>query len=126
MRSIQRRSEVLLVVDVPALAGRIQIAAHLFSIRYVLIPWVGVMSLGFAFGKLLLRPDRRQWILTLGILRYVLVLRSPRDQSLRERIAGLPLDIHGLPDLGCSADAVADGNLVFTLLNIRRHSTICS
>jgi len=33
---------------------------------YVLIPWVGVMAVGFAFGALLLRPDRRKWILTLG------------------------------------------------------------
>lgn len=38
-----------------------------FSCRYVLIPWVGVMAAGFAFGKLLVRPDRRKWILTLGI-----------------------------------------------------------
>jgi uncharacterized membrane protein len=38
-----------------------------FSVRYVLIPWVGVMAVGFAFGKLLARPDRRKWILRLGI-----------------------------------------------------------
>src|SRR3954454_16326615 len=37
------------------------------STRYVLIPWVGVMAAGFAFGALLQRPDRRKWILTLGI-----------------------------------------------------------
>jgi uncharacterized membrane protein len=33
---------------------------------YVLIPWVGVMAAGYAFGSLLLRPDRRKRILTLG------------------------------------------------------------
>jgi uncharacterized membrane protein len=37
-----------------------------FLVLYVLIPWVGVMAAGFAFGSLLLRPDRRKWILTLG------------------------------------------------------------
>ncbi len=47
--------------------GRLQIAGHLFSVRYVLVPYVGVMCLGFAFGKLLLRPDHRKWILTIGI-----------------------------------------------------------
>jgi uncharacterized membrane protein len=48
--------------------GRIPITDHFaFSVRYVLIPWVGVMAAGFAFGALLQRPDRRKWILTIGI-----------------------------------------------------------
>jgi uncharacterized membrane protein len=48
--------------------GRIAVANQFqFSTSYVLIPWVGVMAAGFAFGSLLLRPDRRKWILTLGI-----------------------------------------------------------
>ena len=37
------------------------------SVRYVLIPWVGVMSAGFAFGTVLLRSDRRKWILRIGV-----------------------------------------------------------
>jgi uncharacterized membrane protein len=59
--------------------GRIPITDHFsFSVRYVLIPWVGVMAVGFAFGKLLLRIDRRKWILTLGISATILffVLRG--------------------------------------------------
>ena len=48
--------------------GRIHITpTFAFSVRYVLIPWVGVMATGFAFGALLLRPDRRKWILTIGV-----------------------------------------------------------
>jgi len=48
--------------------GRIPVTAYFqFSVRYVLIPWVGVMATGFAFGSLLLRPVRRKWILTLGV-----------------------------------------------------------
>ena len=48
--------------------GRIPVTAHFqLSTKYVLIPWVGVMAAGFAFGSLLLRLDRRKWILTLGI-----------------------------------------------------------
>jgi uncharacterized membrane protein len=47
--------------------GSIPITDHFsFSVRYVLIPWVGVMAVGFAFGNLLLRPDRRKRILTVG------------------------------------------------------------
>lgn len=48
--------------------GRIPLTANFsFSVRYVLIPWVGVMALGFAFGGMLLRTDRRKWILTIGM-----------------------------------------------------------
>ena len=36
--------------------GRIAIGHFLFSVRYVLIPWVGVMAAGFAFGAI---PGRR-------------------------------------------------------------------
>lgn len=45
---------------------------------YVLIPWVGVMACGFAFGALLLRPDRRKQVLRLGIaiMTLFLVLRG--------------------------------------------------
>jgi uncharacterized membrane protein len=47
--------------------GHIWVTPHfMFSVRYVLIPWVGVMAAGFAFGTLLLCPDRRKWILTIG------------------------------------------------------------
>jgi len=48
--------------------GRIPLTADFsFTVRYALIPWVGVMAVGFAFGALMLRPDWRRWILTLGI-----------------------------------------------------------
>jgi len=45
---------------------------------YVLIPWIGVMACGFAFGALLLRPNRRKWVLSLGVsmLLLFLVLRG--------------------------------------------------
>ena len=65
--------------------GRIPITDHFsFSVRYVLIPWVGVMAAGFAFGSLLLRPDRRKWILTIGILATALFFVLRGDQSLRK------------------------------------------
>lgn len=48
--------------------GHIPITEHFsLPVRYVLIPWVGVMAAGFAFGAILQRPDRRKWILRLGI-----------------------------------------------------------
>ena len=72
--------------------GRIPITDHFsFSVRYVLIPWVGVMAVGFAFGKLLLRPDRRKWILTLGISATVLFFVLRGINLYGNSIAGLPL-----------------------------------
>jgi len=71
--------------------GRIPITDHFsFSVRYVLIPYVGVMATGFAFGQLLLRPDRRKWILTLGICAtaFFFVLRGINLYG--NGIAGLP------------------------------------
>src|SRR5262249_2430331 len=48
--------------------GQFPVTAHFtFIVLYVLIPWVGVMASGFAFGAILLRPDRRKLILQLGI-----------------------------------------------------------
>jgi uncharacterized membrane protein len=37
-------------------------------ILYPLVPWIGVMSLGFAFGEVLLRPpaERQRWMLRAG------------------------------------------------------------
>jgi uncharacterized membrane protein len=71
--------------------GRIPITATFsFSVRYVLIPWVGVMAAGFAFGSLLHRPDRRKWILGIGISAtlFFFVLRAINLYG--NGIAGLP------------------------------------
>jgi uncharacterized membrane protein len=59
--------------------GIVPITGHFsLSVRYVLIPWVGVMAAGFAFGTLLLRQDRRTWTLRTGICAMALfvVLRA--------------------------------------------------
>ena len=71
--------------------GRIPLTDHFqFSARYVLIPWVGVMCAGFAFGSLLLRPDRRKWILTLGISATALFFLLRAFNAYGNGIAGLP------------------------------------
>jgi uncharacterized membrane protein len=70
--------------------GRIFIGDFLFPVKYVLIPWVGVMALGFAFGKVLLRPDRRKWILTIGIAATVLFFVLRGFNLYGNGIAGLP------------------------------------
>lgn len=47
--------------------GNIQVTGHYsFLTLYVLIPWVGVMAAGYAFGTVLRRSDRRNWTLILG------------------------------------------------------------
>ena len=62
--SFGRFSWVWILLHTP---GRIPIGNFQFSVRYVLIPWVGVMAAGFAFGSLLSRADRGKVILTMGI-----------------------------------------------------------
>jgi uncharacterized membrane protein len=61
-----------------------------FFIGYVLIPWVGVMAAGFAFGRLLIRPDRRKWILTIGISATMLFFLLRGLNLYGNGIAGLP------------------------------------
>jgi uncharacterized membrane protein len=71
--------------------GRIPVTAHFsFLTGYVLIPWVGVMAAGFAFGSLVLRPDRRKWILTLGISATALFFELRGLNVYGNGIAGLP------------------------------------
>lgn len=71
--------------------GRIPITANFsFSVRYVLIPWIGVMAAGFAFGKLLLRHDRRKWILMLGVAATALFFVLRGINAYGNGIAGLP------------------------------------
>ena len=40
-----------------------------FFVLYVLVPWIGVMSLGYAFGSVLRRPpeERQRWMLRAGL-----------------------------------------------------------
>lgn len=72
--------------------GRIPITADFsFSVRYVLIPWVGVMAAGFAFGTVLLRPDRRKLILTIGIMATTLFFVLRGINTYGNGVAGLPL-----------------------------------
>jgi uncharacterized membrane protein len=62
----------------------------LLPVRYVLIPWVGVMAAGFAFGALLSRPDRRKWILTIGICATVLFFVLRGINLYGNGLAGVP------------------------------------
>jgi uncharacterized membrane protein len=71
--------------------GRIALTPHfMFTVRYALIPYVGIMAAGFAFGNVLLRPDRRRWILTLGISATALFFVLRGINLYGNGIAGLP------------------------------------
>ena len=47
-----------------------------FFILYVLVPWMGVMSLGYAFGSVMRRPpaERQRWTLRIGVAATALFL----------------------------------------------------
>jgi uncharacterized membrane protein len=86
--SFGRLSWLWIMLHSPA---RIPITDHFsFSVRYVLIPWVGVMAIGFAFGSLLLLPSRRKWILGLGISATALFFVLREVNLYGNGIAGLP------------------------------------
>jgi len=71
--------------------GRIPITDHFaLSVRYVLIPWVGVMAAGFAFGALLSRPNRRNWILGIGICATTLFFVLRGINLYGNGLAGVP------------------------------------
>ncbi len=86
--SFGRFSWVWMLLHTP---GRIPVGNFQFSVRYVLIPWVGVMATGFAFGSLLARTDRQKLILTLGITATVLFLLLRGVNSYGNGTAGLPI-----------------------------------
>jgi uncharacterized membrane protein len=73
--------------------GSIQFSHFTFAGRYVLIPWVGVMAAGFAFGALLLRPDRRKWILTLGVSMTALFFLLRGFNLYGNGVAGFPYSV---------------------------------
>lgn len=71
--------------------GHIAITDNLsFSVLYVLIPWGGVMAVGFGFGALLMRPDRRKWIFILGISATALFFLLRGFNLYGNGIPGLP------------------------------------
>jgi uncharacterized membrane protein len=84
--SFGRFSWVWILLHTP---GGIPVGNFQFSVRYVLIPWVGVMAAGFAFGSLLSQPDRRKWILTIGISATALFFLLRGINSYGNGIAGL-------------------------------------
>jgi len=71
--------------------GPIQVTpSYAFDNLYVLIPWVGVMAAGFAFGAALTRPDRRKVILALGTAMTVLFLLLRGFNLYGNGVAGYP------------------------------------
>jgi uncharacterized membrane protein len=74
--------------------GPLQVTSHFtFMVLYVLIPWVGVMAAGFAFGALLPRPDRRKWILALGISTTALFLLLRGFNLYGNSTSGMPFSV---------------------------------
>ena len=71
--------------------GNIPVTAHFsFFTLYVLIPWVGVMAAGYAFGAVLIRPDRRKWTLVVGVSATTLFFLLRGLNLYGNGVAGLP------------------------------------
>ena len=96
--------------------GSIQITPHFtFVVLYVLIPWVGVMAAGFAFGAILLRPDRRKWVLTLGFSMTALFLLLRGFNLYGNSTSGVPYSVgpwHVQPTLSLT---------VISFLNVEKY-----
>jgi uncharacterized membrane protein len=96
--------------------GQIPITKNFtFLNLYVLIPWVGVMAAGFAFGSLLLRPDRRKWILTLGVSMTALFLLLRGFNLYGNSTSGVPFSVgpwHVQPTLSLT---------VISFLNVEKY-----
>ena len=106
--------------------GRIPLTADFsFTVRYALIPWVGVMAVGFAFGTVLLRPDRRKWILTLGIGATVLFFLL---RGLNAYGNGIARPVIRIPafcrPVECSTDAFVDGDLILQRAEVSAFSRL--
>jgi uncharacterized membrane protein len=60
--------------------GGFELWATRIDLDYPLIPWIGVMTLGYLFGSVMLTPPeirrRRLWQMGLGALALFVVLRS--------------------------------------------------
>jgi uncharacterized membrane protein len=80
-----------MILHVP---GRIPVTPGFsFMNLYVLIPWVGVMAAGFAFGAVLVWPDRRKVILALGTSMTALFLLLRGLNLYGNGVAGYPYSV---------------------------------
>lgn len=56
--------------------GLFTVAGFPVAVAYPLVPWIGVMGLGFCFGKVLILPavDRQKWLIRIGVASVVAFL----------------------------------------------------
>ena len=75
------------------------------AVLYTIVPWIGVMAAGYAFGAIMVREpaERRRWCLRIGLSATALFLM----------IGGLEVFLRGAPDNGPPA--------LFQLLNQRKY-----
>ena len=62
------------------------VAGHRLMVTYTLVPWIGVMALGYGFGRLFERPiaERRPVILKLGVgmvIAFLVLRATPRAMT---------------------------------------------
>jgi uncharacterized membrane protein len=83
--------------------GEIDIFGFRSFVLFPLVPWFAVMALGFCFGALLQRPDKKKWLLRLGVVLTLafLVLRVTNLYGNPPALPGgvTPGDFHIQPTL---------------------------
>jgi uncharacterized membrane protein len=98
--------------------GQIPVTAHFkFEILYVLIPWVGVMAAGFAFGSILDKPDGRRRILTIGIAMTALFFVLRGFNLYGNGTAGYPYSV------GHWSTQPAVSSTIISFLNVEKYPT---
>jgi uncharacterized membrane protein len=62
------------------------------TVLYTILPWIGVMCAGYAFGSIMTMPDseRRRWCMRIGVTATVLFLLIGGTQAARSGAANAP------------------------------------
>ena len=87
--SMQPLWELIYPVGAELRVGR---AGPAVTVLYTIVPWIGVMCAGYAFGSVMVQPDneRRRWCIRIGLTATVLFVVIAGAEAARGGSAGAP------------------------------------